>query len=162
MPEQRRPYFLKCMAYKVTPENGTFVGHLNQIGSYLEANKMIARSLGLISPHISLGQKLDKTMTESFVCEGTTLGAEKVIVKKSMIGTKCSIDNGAKINGSLLMDGVIVGEGAQLTNCIVCHNVQIGPNAVLNNCIIAKDQVIDSNAVHNQEVIKPEDEMEMD
>ncbi|KAK0419602.1 hypothetical protein QR680_014229 [Steinernema hermaphroditum] len=156
-----KKYYIKCMAYMVTPENGTMVAHLNQLGSYLETNKAIIHSLETISPALSHGQKLDK-VTESFVCQGTAIGADKVVLKKSMIGAKCTIGDGAKITGSLIMDNVTIGEGAQLTNCIVCHNVQIGTNALLNNCIVAKDQTIEDNAQHTHDLIKPEDEMQMD
>lgn len=38
----------------------------------------------------------------------TQLAGGKTVIKKSVVGAKCQIGSGVKIEGSLLMDGVVV------------------------------------------------------
>ena len=47
---------------------------------------------------------------DCIVGSGLSLG-DKVIVKKCSVGKNVTIQTGARANGCVLMDGVIIGEG---------------------------------------------------
>ena len=51
--------------------------------------------------------------------KGSKVG-EKCTVKRSVIGTGCTIGNHVKLLNSVLMDRVVVDEGCVVQNCILC------------------------------------------
>ena len=66
---------------------------------------------------------------DSMVCAGVIVAGG--IVRRSVLSPEVSVRSGAKVEGSILMDGVIVGENAIVRNAIVDKNVVIEPGAKL-------------------------------
>jgi glucose-1-phosphate adenylyltransferase len=66
---------------------------------------------------------------DSMVCAGVIVAGG--IVRRSVLSPEVSVRSGAKVEGSILMDGVIVGENAIVRNAIVDKNVVIDPGAKL-------------------------------
>lgn len=76
--------------------------------------------------------------------------AEKTNIKESVIGSNCSIAEGARLLRCLLMDGVEVGPNVQLTDCILGRRCKIegGPakdadKTVLKDCEVQDGQVVE-------------------
>jgi glucose-1-phosphate adenylyltransferase len=68
------------------------------------------------------GQVADSLLSNGVVISGG-------YVRSSVLSPWVRVDPGAVLEGTVLLDGVVVGEGAQLRNVIVDKNVQIPPGA---------------------------------
>ena len=71
--------------------------------------------------------------------KGTEIG-EHTVIKKSVIGTDCFIENYCEITNCIIWDGVTVKSGSVLTNVLVCDNVTINID-----CIIRDGVMLDKN-----------------
>lgn len=60
------------------------------------------------------------------VGEGSSVSESAVVDQLSALGRRCSVAEGARIEGSILMDGVTVGPQARLTGVIVDEGAEIG------------------------------------
>ncbi|OZC07102.1 bacterial transferase hexapeptide repeat protein [Onchocerca flexuosa] len=168
----------KCFAYLVPPENGFVVGHVNTIGAYFEINKTIIRFLSSsFFEKIPIGQPVDSigaiAVSECYVGSTTHLfplsageahvaRSERPLIKRSVIGEKCTIGPKCKIINSLVMDGCRIGAGAQITSSIICTNVEIGENANICSSIVVCQQIISANAKVQNELVAPDDEVELE
>ncbi|KAL9128063.1 MAG: hypothetical protein Q9217_003174 [Psora testacea] len=68
-------------------------------------------------------------------------------IKSSCIGANCIIGEGAKITGSLLMDGVQVEAKAQLQGCVLGRRCVVGKGAKLEGCEIQEGFKIEDGTV---------------
>lgn len=75
---------------------------------------------------------------------------EKCNIKESVIGSNCTIGEGARLLRCLLMDGVEIGANVQLTDCILGRRCKIegGPaksedKTVLKDCEVQDGQVVE-------------------
>ncbi|ORY05928.1 hypothetical protein BCR34DRAFT_675558 [Clohesyomyces aquaticus] len=75
---------------------------------------------------------------------------EKTNIKECVIGSNCTISEGARLLRCLLMDGVEVGTNVQLTDCILGRRCKIegGPakeenKTVLKDCEVQDGQVVE-------------------
>ena len=68
-------------------------------------------------------------------------------VKTSCIGANCTINEGAKILDSLLMDGVRIEAKAALRNCILGRRCIIGRGATLDGCEIQEGFVVEDGTI---------------
>ncbi|CAI4230883.1 unnamed protein product [Auanema sp. JU1783] len=152
---------VKCLAYVLPHENGTVTAHANNIASYFEINKAIIKSLLRVSPKMSVGQQFEYRSTriscaESRVDEDAQINAGSVI-KRSSIGARCFLDEKAKVQNSLLMEGARVGKNAIVTNSILCSDVEIEDGADVSNCIISPRQKVSANTKVQNEFIDTDD-----
>lgn len=67
------------------------------------------------------------------------------VIKRSVVGENCFVDEKARIQNSLLMRGVRIGKGAVITNSILCPDVEVEENAEVNNCIVTNGHKIPAN-----------------
>ncbi|KAF2011106.1 eukaryotic translation initiation factor-like protein subunit eIF2B-gamma [Aaosphaeria arxii CBS 175.79] len=74
---------------------------------------------------------------------------EKSNIKESVIGTGCTIGEGARLLRCLLMDGVEVGPNVQLTDCILGRRCKIegGPTKSDEKTVLTKCEVQDGQVV---------------
>ncbi|VDM54830.1 unnamed protein product [Angiostrongylus costaricensis] len=120
----------KCMAYLLSRGNATIAARVNNLGAYLETNKSVhgfilkesmgnvkgvLKSLPRFSSLLYTGRVFDGRSTgihanESLVAEDSEVG-ERVLIKKSVIASRCSVGEKANIQGSLLMEGSTIGRG---------------------------------------------------
>uniref|UniRef100_A0A0M3ING9 Translation initiation factor eIF2B subunit gamma n=1 Tax=Ascaris lumbricoides TaxID=6252 RepID=A0A0M3ING9_ASCLU len=170
---------LRCFAYIITPENGSIIAHVNNIGAYFELNKAILRFLTVkFCESFPPGQKVDHngaaTLGESYVSktvrfvdgrigDGATVSrTDKPIIKRSVVGAGCEIALRAKITNSLIMDRCIIGAGAQITNTIVCSDAEIEEGAEVMSSIVTNRQKIPANANVQNELVVAENEMDIE
>ncbi|KHN75896.1 putative translation initiation factor eIF-2B subunit gamma [Toxocara canis] len=170
---------LRCFAYIVTPENGSIIAHVNNIGAYFEVNKAILRFLTCkfcdsFPPSQKINQNGVATVSESYISktvrfvdgrtgEGAAVSrTDKPIIKRSVLGAGCEVGLHAKITNSLIMDSCVIGAGAQITNTIVCSGVEIEEGAEITSSIVTNRQKISANANIQNELIVPENEMDID
>ncbi|VDL75800.1 unnamed protein product [Nippostrongylus brasiliensis] len=68
----------------------------------------------------------------------------RVLVKRSVIGSRCQIGEKSNIQGSVIMEGSTIGKEAKITLCIICPGAVIGDGAELTNVIVAKNQKVNA------------------
>ena len=110
--------------------------HPHQDPNPLSHTTKISPEAPLIAPHTTIHS------STTLIAPNTTV-ATHCTIKNSVIGANCKIEPGAKISGSLLMDGVVVGEKVSLQGCIVGRRAVVGKGAQLRECEIQEGYVVD-------------------
>lgn len=103
-----------------------------------------AQAMLLENPH---GLATTLPMTQA-VNEGCLIAESAQVngrVTSSVIGEGVVIGPEAKLHGSLVMDGCVVGEGAVVTDSILGRDVQIQANARLERCVVGDGVTVSSN-----------------
>ena len=77
----------------------------------------------------------------TLIAPNTTIATHSVI-KSSIIGFNCVIEAGARITGSLLMDGVVVGEKSVVQGCILGRRCVLGAGCSLRECEVQEGYVV--------------------
>ncbi len=95
----------------------------------------------------SMGEvQIDPSAKVSSRCHlglGCRIGAGAVIDDFSSIGAGCVIGDGAKIEGSVLLENVVVGAGAMLVGAILDKDSRLGDGAVLGaGSIVASGSIL--------------------
>jgi NDP-sugar pyrophosphorylase family protein len=63
---------------------------------------------------------------------------------ESVLGERCVVERGARVTGTIVWDGVWVGEGAVLSDCIVASGVRVGAGATIGpGVVVEADRVVD-------------------
>lgn len=170
---------LRCFAYVITPENGSIIAHVNNIGSYFEVNKAILRFLkSRFSESFPPGLRSDQggassSFAESYIHKTAKLAgsrsagdlvprADKPIVKRSVVGADVNIAAHTKITNSLIMSGCVIGQGAQITNSILCNEVEVEEGAEITSSIVVNRQKIAANSNIQNEIVAPDDQMDIE
>jgi mannose-1-phosphate guanylyltransferase/phosphomannomutase len=63
-----------------------------------------------------------------------------------IIGRGARVEPNARIAGSVIGPGCVVGEGAVLDGCVIWEGAEIGPRAVLRECVVGRKAVIRAHA----------------
>ena len=107
--------------------------------SPLSHAQKIATSATLISPHTNIH------IPTTLIAPNTTI-ATHAVIKNSVIGSNCIIGAGARLTGSLLMDGVVIGEKSVLQGCILGRRCGIGNGAYLRECEVQEGYQVGEGA----------------
>jgi translation initiation factor eIF-2B subunit gamma len=62
---------------------------------------------------------------------------DRTTVKKSCVGGNVSLGAGVKVNGTVILDDVVVNDGASLAGCVVGAGAVIGKGCTLKDCRVA-------------------------
>ncbi|KAL9631364.1 MAG: hypothetical protein Q9164_005937 [Protoblastenia rupestris] len=100
----------------------------------------ISADPSLIAPHTTIH-------APSTLIAPNTSVAKHCTIKSSCIGANCVIGEGARITGSLLMDGVQVGAKVQMQGCILGRRCVIGKGAKLEGCEVQDGFKIEDGTV---------------
>ncbi|CAD6581270.1 MAG: hypothetical protein ASARMPRED_000565 [Alectoria sarmentosa] len=95
--------------------------------SPLSHSQKISTDPSLIAPHTNIHAPT------TLIAPNTTV-ATHCVIKSSVIGANCVIDEGVRLTGCLLMDGVTVGEKAVLQGCILGRRCVVGKGSNLKEC----------------------------
>lgn len=98
-----------------------------------------------IDPSATIAEKAIVTAMDCLVADKVSIGP-KAIVKKSVVGSGCSIGAGVRVMGCVLMDGVAVAHGASLEGCTVGRKAYIGAKCVLRDCEVADGFLVDEGS----------------
>lgn len=79
---------------------------------------------------------------EAIVDPGARVDPAAVLDGGCTVGAECVIEAGARLTGSLLMDGVRVGAGAVVTRSVLAAGVRIGEGTVLDEAVIGQRAVV--------------------
>jgi NDP-sugar pyrophosphorylase family protein len=60
----------------------------------------------------------------------------------AVLGARCTVGPGARIEGAIVWDDVHVGAGAVLQDCIVGSHVTVGPNARLGFTAVVESHTV--------------------
>ncbi len=95
---------------------------------------------------------------------GATSIAERTTVKRSVIGKHCRVGRNVRIQGCILMDGVVVAEGAKLENCVLCSGASVGERSTLKDCDVGPGYAVepDSSAKNEKFAASEFDEPEQE
>lgn len=77
----------------------------------------------------------------------------KGTVLNSSIDSNCEIKEGTDLIGSLLMQGVRIGQNSTIRDSVIGKDVIIGDNVKIANCVIRDEAVIDSNGEFSDQKI---------
>ena len=105
-----------------TPEGGGPLSHTLKIAS-------------TPSPHTTIH------IPTTLVAPNTTI-ATHAVIKSSVIGSNCVIEAGARITGSVVMDGVVVGEKSVVQGCILGRRCVLGGGCSLRECEVQEGYVV--------------------
>ncbi len=72
----------------------------------------------------------------ALVLPGATVDATAVVTGGSTVGAHCVVEAGARVDGSVLFDGVVVGAGAVVERSVVGAGARVGAGAVLCDTVI--------------------------
>ena len=113
----------------------------------------------------AVGRGRPQVSSDSLVGPGVSV-AEKSSVKKSVVGSHCVLKDKSKVVGSVLMEGVVIGERwvvpqvalkgqeymapttplpscrATVQNCVLSRHAQVGEGATLRDCYTGPQFVI--------------------
>ncbi|KAM0799560.1 hypothetical protein BDR22DRAFT_854598 [Usnea florida] len=95
--------------------------------SPLSHSLKISADPSLIAPHTTIHAPT------TLIGPNTTV-ATHCVIKSSVIGANCVIEEGARMTGCLLMDSVTVGSKAVLQGCILGRRCGIGNGCTLKEC----------------------------
>lgn len=84
----------------------------------------------------------------SLVATSATLNADAI---SSVIGRKATVHHEATVEGSIIMDGCVVGSGTLVKNSILGRNVVIGSGATVLECVLG-DNVCLEDSAHFEDV----------
>lgn len=97
--------------------------------SPLSHSQKISTDPSLIASHTNIHAPT------TLIAPNTTV-ATHCVIKSSVIGANCVIEEGVRLTGCLLMDGVTVGEKAVLQGCILGRRCAVGKGSNLKECEI--------------------------
>ena len=100
----------------------------------------ISTDASLIAPHTTID------VATTIIGPNTSV-ATHCTIKSSCIGANCTILEGAKLLGSLLMDGVRVENKATVQSCILGRRCVIGQGAKLDGCEVQEGFKVDNGTV---------------
>jgi NDP-sugar pyrophosphorylase family protein len=83
---------------------------------------------------------------------GVSVGRQVRFLGESVMGTNCSIGEGAKIQKSVLWDDVVVGEGAVVRNSIISNGVILPPESQTEDKVVIKAEGDLSRVRNNEQV----------
>ena len=84
----------------------------------------------------------------SAVGNNVVLGHESVIGPKTVLGDGCVVNERSRIEGSVLLERVVVGNNCFVKNSVICEDVVIGDNVkILEGSVIGPGITIPSNTV---------------
>lgn len=94
----------------------------------------------------TIQQKLLAAGEKHRIGAGVRVGRDAQIDTQSILGADCVIGPGARIEDSVLGDGVQVGAGAVLRHCVVCRHALVDRGAVLENGTVPEGAILPAEA----------------
>lgn len=152
---------LRCFAYLVTPENGTIIAHVNNLGSYFELNKRIIRFLPTrFNQHFPAGLKnnasMDRWLTalESYISETVHFADSFQPTDSAIVTSNTTVtppSNSTRIGKTIVKRSVIgsnthIGVAAKITNSLIMDSCNIGSGVLVCNSIICSGVTIEDGA----------------
>ena len=134
-----------------------FAMRVDSLKAYAEANRELAspggegaarlHGLPLHTTHDNYVSRDCEIGAKSAVGPGCVVGpgvrlAEKVSIKRSVIGSRCRLGAGARVTSTVVHEDVAIGEGAQLSGCVVGARASVGAGAALRDCTVAPGAVV--------------------
>jgi len=86
-----------------------------------------------------IGERLDSPV---MVGEGCEISPDAELRAPCVVGTNSSVESGAVVERSVLLDGCTVGEGARLVNSILSRGVTVEAGADLDSAVIGQGETV--------------------
>ncbi|CAN8030536.1 unnamed protein product [Ixodes persulcatus] len=126
--------------------DGAFLVRANTVAGFMEANRQAYQLDRDTFPHIPSG-RFDNVLSDK-----VDFG-EKASVRHCVVGQHCRVGAQAKVQDSVLLDGVVVGDGASVQGCVLCGSLEVGAGSTLKNCVVAHKKNLAEGAKHANEVL---------
>ena len=81
-------------------------------------------------------------LAPALIGPGTTVARGALVQGPAVIGSACAVASGAEVSGSVLWDGVTIGEEATVRRSILASGVRIGARAIVEDAIVAHDATV--------------------
>jgi mannose-1-phosphate guanylyltransferase len=82
----------------------------------------------------------DQLEDATLVMEGCEIAPDAELRPPCVIGRNSTVDSGAVIERSVLLDGCVIGDGATLRNSILSEAVTVEPGAVLEGAVVGEGE----------------------
>ncbi|PRW60694.1 translation initiation factor eIF-2B subunit gamma [Chlorella sorokiniana] len=156
----------QCCAY-LAPE-GSFCLRANTLQGYADCNRDVITPQNapkvlredpnssyenFVPGSVALGQR-------AHVAAATMVGPDTVLedrvsVKRSVVGSGCSLGTGTKVVNSVLGDDVRTGTNCAIHNCVIASGCTLGEGARLRDCQLAPGYSVPAGADLTEEVLPP-------
>ena len=73
---------------------------------------------------------------ESLVLDGAAVHASAVVDGGTTVGARARVEADARVHGSVLLDGVVVGAGAVVRDSVVGESAEVGAGCVLTGAVV--------------------------
>ena len=149
------PLSLFACSPVVVDKEKYFISRSSNLHSYYEINKL-ARIL--VPNHLNSNFGRAQITADCLIGDNNKIN-EKTSIKKTIIGSNCTISEKVRLENCLIMDNVAINELCVIKNSIICNNVVILQKSSLTNCIVASNEQIDESTILTNESIVHHDQM---
>ncbi|KAJ7078945.1 UDP-3-O-glucosamine N-acyltransferase [Mycena belliarum] len=137
------------------PEHGV-AARINNIHTFMEMNRHFLATATYSLPtdpqERALIDQKSQISNDTIIGDSTRVD-ERTTIKKSVIGRHCTIGKMVKIVGCVLLDHCIVEDGAKLDGSILGKNTKVGAKAELVRCVTqAGYEVAPGESVKNEKL----------
>ncbi|HET7589125.1 MAG TPA: NDP-sugar synthase [Solirubrobacterales bacterium] len=84
--------------------------------------------------------RVEPTAPGLLVAAGATIEEEAGVGPRAVIGPACTVERGAVVGDSVLLDGCRVGRDALVQQSILAPGAEVEPGAVLRNMVVGRDE----------------------
>jgi len=152
--------FVPSLRVGLLVHTGGFAGRANNLPTFLELNRHFLSQAQWVLPTDNKDRALIdpkcQISSDSIVGESTKVG-ERTTVKRSVIGKHCVIGRSVKIVGCVLLDHCVVEDGAKLDGSILGMNTKVGAKAELVRCVTQAGYEVDAGDTARNEKLEVSD-----
>jgi mannose-1-phosphate guanylyltransferase len=96
---------------------------------------------------VETGDISGRVVAPSYVAAGCRVGPGAIVGGRTVLGREVHVDEGAHVEGSVLLDGVRVGARSIVRGAIVAAGVAIGEHCHLENCMLGEGVTLGADNV---------------
>nr|AAH41256.2 Eif2b3 protein [Xenopus laevis] len=156
--DMREPYHGSRLRCYVHVAGNELCCRVNSLAMYIDANRQVPRLLCEVSnedPRVHPSAVIsDKLMVgaDSMIGAQTQVG-EKSSIKRSLLGSNCTVKDRVKITNCIVMNEVTVQECCTIQGSVICNNAVIESGADIKDCLVGPGLHINSKAKRVNEII---------
>lgn len=106
-----------------------------------------------LSYRIALTNNLSELLPRVRVEGEVELHPDAVVIGPCLLGSRCKIGSGARIERSVLGPDCSIGEGALVNDCVIWDNVRIGAGTGLQSCLVGSGCTLSSTGELHRAII---------
>ncbi|HKF82747.1 MAG TPA: NDP-sugar synthase [Solirubrobacterales bacterium] len=84
--------------------------------------------------------RVEPTAPGQLIAAGVSIGADAKVGTRAVISPGCTLEAGAEVADSVLLEGCAIGEGASVWGSILAPGARVEPGAQLVNAVVGRDE----------------------